>query len=429
MTLNQGTTTGTGIGARFTASFGLIAANANLATLATGGNNYTNGNMFWGASTPHPRMGGAENTFIGCKSGGGFAGSTTANTSLGHNALGSGDGDPVIGGTGGTCSGSYNTGIGNDAGRNITGTANANTLIGQNAGRMMSGSQNTFIGAGAGTASWSTPFSGSNNTLIGFQVGAATLLGGFNNVLIGTNNLTDTTSLGGANVSNVFGIGGQNGLWMSAVGTDGIPSLRIGAYCGALGSGSFAFGFGASALNNNYCAFAFGQDVTSDANHAHARGYKAHTAGRYGVDVFATGQFSAAGDAQNVRCVMRGTGAGTSAIRLTGDGNAAAGSNVLNMPNNHALAVAISVVAMSTTTPGKNIAWINATGLLTRVTGTTSLSMAATPTPISNGTVTGAGVAFSADTTNGGINISFTPPTSNTDTWHIVARIEAAEVG
>jgi hypothetical protein len=33
-----------------------------------------------------------------------------------------------------------------------------------------------------------------------------------------------------------------------------------------------------------------------------------------------------------------------------------------------------------------------------------------------------------ADTTNGCLNLSFTPPTGNTDTWHPVARVETVEV-
>ena len=36
-------------------------------------------------------------------------------------------------------------------------------------------------------------------------------------------------------------------------------------------------------------------------------------------------------------------------------------------------------------------------------------------------------VAATADTTNGCLNISFTPPTSNTDTWNVVGYVQTVE--
>lgn len=424
----QASTSGAGTGATFTATVGPIAAAISCPTLNTGGG-ASNGNLFVGAEQPFPRMGGNENTFIGDKAGGGFAGATNANTAVGHNAAGSGNTDLLT--TGGTANGSYNTFVGNDAGRNITGGALANTIIGQNAGRMLSGSYNVMLGAAAGTGTdWVTAFSGNYNVLIGFQVGAATLRTGSNNVLIGVNNTTDTATDGGVAGSNLFLIGGANGPWARAYNTDAAPSIAFGGGCAISGGnhGSIALGFGASSTGA-YCSFAVGQDVSASANYGHARGLQASDRGTIGADVFSSGQFSTKGDAQRGEYVLRGSGSGTTAIRLTSDGSAAASNNIVNIPSNGVFALEVTVVATNATVPGSNICWNGWAMMLQRPGGATGLETGTKPTPLSLGTTTGADISASVDNTLAGLNISFTPPTGNTtNVWHVVARVNSVEV-
>lgn len=128
--------------------------------------------------------------------------------------------------------------------------------------------------------------------------------------------------------------------------------------------------------------------------------------------------------------VLRGTGASASAFSLTADKLAAGAQNCINIPNNTAYAIVVTLMALDHTTVSKNETWLNWGGLLTRGANaaSTALTMQSTPTPLSNGTVTGSAIAASADTTNGCLTLQFTPPTGNSDTWNAVARVTTVEV-
>lgn len=184
----------------------------------------------------------------------------------------------------------------------------------------------------------------------------------------------------------------------------------------ANGFGSAIFGGNQNTVTGSYSAVTGGQQATDR--------------GRYNSTAYAAGKFSAQGDAQIATAVLRATGNSTSAVRLTADGSAAGSANAFNIPNNTAAMVTIDILAYDHTTITKNECWNSWTGLLTRGANaaSTALQMNTTPTPITNGTVTGSAIAATADTTNGGINLSFTPPTGNSDTWNIVAKITAVEV-
>jgi hypothetical protein len=128
--------------------------------------------------------------------------------------------------------------------------------------------------------------------------------------------------------------------------------------------------------------------------------------------------------------ILRGTGAAASAFRLTADGLAASAANCVNLPNNSAYSLLMTVTALDHTTVSKNEVWPLWTGLMTRGANaaSTSLGLNTTPVPVVNGVLTGSAIAATADTTNGCLNISFTPPATNTDTWNVVARVETVEV-
>jgi hypothetical protein len=131
--------------------------------------------------------------------------------------------------------------------------------------------------------------------------------------------------------------------------------------------------------------------------------------------------------------ILRGSTASASALRLTSD---AAGANLNNCVNLQqraglAYAVTINIAAIDVTTPTNSIFWNAWTGEIDRPTNaaSTHVAMNATPTPLTNGMVTGSAIAASADTTGDAcLNLSFTPPTGNTDTWHVSARVQSVEV-
>lgn len=202
-------------------------------------------------------------------------------------------------------------------------------------------------------------------------------------------------------------------------------AVAIGSNAGASSNFSFAFGAGVSASNWN--SFAMGQNSTADGFYSWSRGANAHARGRYGADCFASGRFVATPDAQGCKFVLRGTTSSTSAVALTTDGAARGSANCVNIPTNAAYSLRVTVQAFDHTTPANAETWSGWAMMLTRGSGNAALVTASTPTPLTTGAVTGSAIAAAADTTNQCLNLNFTPPTSNTDTWNIVATVESVE--
>jgi hypothetical protein len=151
--------------------------------------------------------------------------------------------------------------------------------------------------------------------------------------------------------------------------------------------------------------------------------------GRPGTQVFSVGQNSALGDAQSVRTIFKATSTGGATAVLTENGGGAGTTNILNISANQSYSFRAQCEARDTTTAGTDLTSVWPVSLLTRdaTIGTTAVSLG-TPTTVSRGTATGASFAITADTTNGGLHVVWTPPTSNTDTFHLVCLLEDVEV-
>ena len=217
--------------------------------------------------------------------------------------------------------------------------------------------------------------------------------------------------------------GGAN----SATGSE---SAAVGGFGNTVGG----FGAGAYAGHNNTVSGTYSGTVGGDTNTlsgqtSGATGTDASDRGRYGNFCQGTGEFATLGDAQDCYTALRGTGASASAFRLTANAAAAGAADCVNLPNNSGFAITITVMAFDHTTVTKNETWLNWGGLLTRGANaaSTALTMQSTPTPLTNGTVSGSAIAATADTTNGCLNVSFTPPSGNTDTWNAVAYVQSIE--
>lgn len=220
--------------------------------------------------------------------------------------------------------------------------------------------------------------------------------------------------------------GGENN---AAIGGDSVV-------CG--GNANTASGFRSTScggygnnINGSYAGHAGGfNNVLTGTYSGGVGGAYASDTGRYGWFGFASGDIASTGDAQIGYHVLRGTGSSTTAIRLTADGATAGGSNCVNVGNSKAYSIKVSLHARDFTTAGSDYDWMLPQGEMTRdaTASTTAISLG-TPTTVSRGTVTGAGVTAAADTTNGCLNLSFTPPSANTtDVWHVVARVDTVEV-
>lgn len=199
---------------------------------------------------------------------------------------------------------------------------------------------------------------------------------------------------------------------------------------GGLASGYASFVQGINVSASGLTSIAQGNNVTASGVTGNATGAQSSDRGRYNSQAYASGAFAAQGDAQIGTFVFRGTGASSGgAIRLTADQGAAGSGNCLNIPNNSAFHLSVNVAGVDHTTPSNSTEWSLWSGLLIRgaSAATTALTMAATPTPITTGTVTGQAIAATADTTNGCLNLTITHPT-NTDAWNYVSKIETVEV-
>jgi hypothetical protein len=121
---------------------------------------------------------------------------------------------------------------------------------------------------------------------------------------------------------------------------------------------------------------------------------------------------------------MQVTGGGTAALRLSMDGGAASAYNTFNIASGSAYNISIQLIANDTTTSGKSYSYTLPVCYFAKPFANASTTVSAgTPATVSVGAVSGAAVSLTADTTNGGINLSFTPPTSNTDTWSVSALV------
>jgi hypothetical protein len=196
------------------------------------------------------------------------------NTAIGFAALAnntSGNSNTMMGSTTGFYldTGSNNTGIGNGALGWANSGASNNTAIGAGAlqgqawNQNMTGWQNTALGIQAGQ----NITGGSGNTVLGYQVaaGGGTLTTGYNNILIGTDNTTDTPAGNTSNFLNIgnaiYGTNLKNSNNSGGVASIGIntaaPQSMLHVYGGEVQIGSS----GASCAGNNAGALRYASGV------------------------------------------------------------------------------------------------------------------------------------------------------------------------
>ena len=206
---------------------------------------------------------------------------------------------------------------------------------------------------------------------------------------------------------------------------EGNSNTASAAQAKAWGIGSIASGPQSSAHENATYASGTGSD---------AGGNGALDRGRYGANCWSSSRFAASGDAQECRQELRGSGSSASAIRLTADGGAAGTANCVNIPASTAYGVTISLQAIDKTAPTNsfNARWTSAHSLTRSGAASTTLldgGTSAVAADVSKvvGAVTPA-VSLTPDTTNACLNLSFTPPSGNTDTWDVFARVGSDEV-
>lgn len=252
----------------------------------------------------------------------------------------------------------------------------------------------------------------------------------------GTNSV-DWQSHRSANSQIAFGVdstiaGGfantASGAQSSVVGGQGNTSSGIGSVTG---------GFNSLASNNQAVSLGNANQVSGVVSSSPG-GLQAKDRGRYGAECWASGDLSAIGDAQRCKFTLRVSTTGATIVRLTQDNTTVGATDCVNIPDSSAFSLIVTMLALDHTTVSKNYTAVWGGGsiaphLYTRGTGASTVLVDGISTAISpdanrsNGTITGASSVIGADVTNGCLNVSFTPPSGNTDTWNVVASVETVE--
>jgi len=210
------------------------------------------------------------------------------------------------------------------------------------------------------------------------------------------------------NVASGVASGVLSGINNTASGTQSVVVGGVGSTSG--GNNSIVLG-GSGNFSTGTYSVAAGNGAACDL---------------YGQIAFGSGLISGGRRSQWGVQVLRATSAAnTTPVRLTADAAAAGATNTVNVTySDSAFAISVQLIALDAT-PGNNFyAWSQPLGLLRRNgTAATLVYVPGTAATRSNDTTTGIVITDSAETTNGGYSITFTPPTGNTAIWRVVATV------
>jgi len=264
---------------------------------------------------------------------------------------------------------------------------------------------------------------------------SAVVGGGGSGYALGTGNKAtgDLSFIGGggghtASGNNSVVVGGGYG--------NGNPNIASGYASSVLGGyNNTASGFTASVLGGtgnqstgNY-TFAIGNGVVASGQGGVAMGLQSDNKGVFGSVVISAGKFSATGDAQQGQYTLSATSTtATPVVLLGGGGTVVQYYYQVSLNNNQAYAYKGLVVARNTSS-GDMASW-EIRGAIKRGANQASTTLVGSPTITSIAADSAAstwGIAITADTTNGSLQLTGTGATSTTIHW--VARIDTVEVG
>lgn len=219
-------------------------------------------------------------------------------------------------------------------------------------------------------------------------------------------------ALGGSYASGADALAAAIGNNTSSYGAQGANAIAHGYLAKATGAGSSAYGKSAWATGAYSIAIcnlgtAIGFGCLASATNSVAIGDGALAATVYGKLAYTQVALAAQGDTQTGLLVLAKGTTDATATGLSSNGSAAGAANQLILPSNSAFAFDGIVVARQQAADGTASAAWKVEGLIRRegTAGSTTL-VASTVTAISN--VPGWTLALSADTTNGGLAVTFT---------------------
>jgi hypothetical protein len=357
---------------------------------------------------------GVDNTSLLVFSGSGNqfqSGSITATDGQSYYAIKMGDTSAVFGNQ---VVGTYISGFSTKGPFNFANDGGYNSFVGVSGAAASSGAS-TITGTMHKYSKYEYTQSGTSINLRTSGFNGNVIFGGNNNLTVGSGGAAHSVVIGGDNnstgsASDACAIGGQ-GLTVSNFAGCSLGGQTVtngAAFGGTVGGGTINF---SGSYSGTVGAFAVADR------------------GRYGFqNITGAGRFSVTGDAQSGTQMLRASATSTTAVRLTSNNSTADGANCVNIPDNTAYSLRISLIVRSVTTPANSYAWTMPVATLLRGTGAASTTLTpGTAATVSTGSFTPT-VSATADTTNGCLNLSVTPPAGNTDTIHAVARVDSVEV-
>lgn len=236
----------------------------------------------------------------------------------------------------------------------------------------------------------------------------------------------------------ISGVGSFNGTVLAAPGATRTTNTASGAASIAMGSNNTASGqnsiaAGATNTATGAQSVALGNNSTATGNGSFAAGTFANDRGRIGQFAFSGGRLGInTGDSQYGVTTLRKTIPATTTSRLTVDGAAANATNCCNLVNGIAYGFGqITIVAYDAA--NVHAAMWTVTGLLvvrginaaaTALIGTPTITLLQASSALS--ALSSGSVTVTADTTNGGINISLNNASSVS--LDVVAVLHSAEI-
>jgi len=392
--------------------------------------------------------GGTQNTTAGGISviAGGIGNATTAtNYGNSYSFLGSGYTN-TAGGVFNVIGGGFtNSGTSASAVTTQSGTMNATTAVtlsGSNAsikvGQVIAGTSissfpPTYVAAISGTSlTLSQAASGSSTSTLSFFTPHGVVVGGGNNQATGSYSFIG----GGGDAGTAANRNVASGDWSTVGG--GLKNTATNGYatvCGGnnntVSGASTTYGFigggQANSVSGFLAAIVGGYGNTANSAYSTASGSNAITRSIQGVFVHSAGAFSVNGDSQwGVYNIRKSTTDATPSV-LTTDTNAASNYNQVILPNNSAYFFRGEVI--SGVTGGGNTKGFTIEGVIKRGANAASTALVGVPTVTSTYADAGAStwdIAVTADTTNGGIRITFTGQASTT--IRTVCKVETTEM-
>jgi trimeric autotransporter adhesin len=246
-------------------------------------------------------------------------------------------------------------------------------------------------------------------------------------------------ALGGSYASGTDSFAAAIASNSSSYGATGANSIAMGYQCKStgpngvsLGQNNIVSGDNATAIGyfntaSGYYTTALGYDNTTSSAFGHAIGFQAVSSVK-GKGAYASGAFSADGDAQTGLITLRSDTTDATAEAMTADNLAAGTVNQIILPNNSAFSFSGTIIARQQAADGSNYASWEIKGALLRDANAAS-------TVLGNGIVNklfataGASawaIALTADTTNGGLKIEATGAAATDIRW--VATVNTSEV-